>query len=55
MSHTDNTQRKHDPSHPKWLEFKLWVAHVDPECRRFNSRQAENRQWRKDIKTELSA
>jgi hypothetical protein len=55
MSHTDNTQHKHDPSHPKWLAFKLWLKHVDPEDRRYESRQAENRQWRKDMRMELSA
>ena len=55
MSHTDNTQRKHDPSHPKWLTFKVWLKHFDPVDRRYESRQAENRQWKRDVEMELSA
>jgi hypothetical protein len=49
MSHSDNTQRKFDKGFPKWLERKLWVQHVDPEDRRFESRQAENRQWKREL------
>ena len=55
MSHTYNTQRKYDPSHPKWLMFKVWLKHFDPVDRRYESRQAENRQWKRDIEMELSA
>jgi hypothetical protein len=49
MSHSDNTQRKFDKGFPKWLEFKLNLKHDDPEDRRFESRQAENRQWKKEM------
>lgn len=49
MSHSDNTQRKFDKDCPKWLTHKLWVQHVDPEHRRFESRQAENRQWKQEL------
>lgn len=52
MSHSDNTSKKFDANFPEWLAFKLWVQHVDPEDRRFNSRQAENRQWRREIEME---
>ena len=49
MSRTDNTARKFDKDCPKWLTHKLWVQHVDPEDRRFESRQAENRQWKQEL------
>jgi hypothetical protein len=49
MSHTDNTQQKFDTNFPKWLAMKLWLKHVDHEDRRYESRQAENRQWKRDI------
>ena len=55
MSHSDNTSKKFDANSPEWLAFKLWVKNVDPEDRRFNSRQAENRQWKREIEMELSA
>lgn len=52
MSHSDNTSKKFDANFPEWLAFKLWVKNVDPEDRRFDSRQAENRQWKREIEME---
>ena len=53
MSHSDNTQRKFDTNMPAWHELKLMVRHVEPAI--LYSRQADKRQWRRDIEMELSA
>lgn len=53
MSHSDNTQRKFDTNLPAWHELKLMIRHVEPAI--LYSRQADNRQWRRDMEMELSA
>ena len=53
MSRTDNTQKKFDTNFPSWLALKLWAEHIDPEVKPSASRQAQKRQWRKEIEMEL--
>lgn len=56
MSHTDNTAQKFDTNFPTWLAFKLWLKDVDPEDPKPSaSRQAQKRQWRKEVEMELNA
>jgi hypothetical protein len=55
MSHSDNTQQKFDTNFPEWLAMKLWIDRTDPENKPSASRQATNRQWRRDMEMELSA
>jgi hypothetical protein len=56
MSHTDNTQQKFDTNFPEWLALKLWIRDADPEEPKPSaSRQAQKRQWKREIEMELSA
>ena len=51
MSHSENTARKFDTNFPEWLASKLWIERVDPLYNKV-SRQAENRQWKREIEIE---
>jgi hypothetical protein len=55
MSHTDNTAQKFDTNFPNWLALKLWIEHNDPEVKPSASRQAQKRQWKREIEMELGS
>lgn len=52
MSHTDNTAKKFDTNIPEWLLWKLIAKDDEPLSA---SRQAQKRQWKREIEMELSA
>lgn len=53
MSHTDNTAKKFDTNIPEWLVLKLNIRYMEPVLSA--SRQAQKRQWKREIEMELSA
>lgn len=53
MSHTEHVGKISDTNIPRWLVVKL-LAKKDPQSSGL-TRQAQKRQWRRDMEMELSA
>jgi hypothetical protein len=53
MSHTDNTAQKFDTNFPEWLALKLNIRYMEPVLSA--SRQAQKRQWKREIEMELGS